>query len=92
MNKQYDIDMTQFYSNDLHNFSFRLVSSGAYIVTYQTDSRGDFWRARIEDMPLIDATKNADVAKVKDIRALYNAVKRHGTHYNCNGEKILHYG
>lgn len=80
--------MARFHSNDLHNFSFRLAGSGAYIVIYRTDFRGDFWEARIEDMVLIDATKNAETAKVEDIRALYHAVKRNGTHYNSNCEII----
>lgn len=62
--------MANFKSNDLHNFSFYVASYGAYIVIYTTDHRGDFWKARIEDMTLIDATKNAEIALVKDIQAL----------------------
>lgn len=80
--------MARFKSDDLHNFSFRFASYGAYLVTYTTDTRGDYWQARIEDMTLIDATKNADVARVKDIQALYNAVKRNGTHYRYDGTRI----
>lgn len=80
--------MAQFISDDLHNFSFRFRASGAYEVTYTTDIRGDFWKARIEDMTLIDATKKANVARVKDIQALYNAVKRNGTHYRYDGTRI----
>lgn len=80
--------MARFHSDDLHGFSFQKVSSGAYMVTYSTPIRGDYWRARIEDMTLIDATKNAEVAKVKDIEALYQAVKRRGSHYNIYGELI----
>lgn len=80
--------MAHFRSDDLHSFSFRFQSYGAYVVTYTTDRRGDYWKARIEDMMLIDATKNADVARVKDIQALYDAVKRNGTHYRYDGTRI----
>lgn len=75
-------------ANDLHNFSFIKVSSGCYKVTYTTDSRGDYWIAYINDMTLIDATKNAEWAKVKDIEILRDAVKRCGKHYNSYGEVI----
>lgn len=80
--------MARFHSDDLHNFSFRFSGYGHYEVTYTTDQRGDFWKATINDMTLIDATKNAEIAKVKDIQALCNAVKRNGTHYRSNGERI----
>lgn len=75
-------------ANDLHNFSFKKVSYGCYKVIYTTDNRGDFWIAFVNDMTLIDATKNADWAKVKDIEHLRNVVKRDGKHYNSCGELI----
>ena len=72
-------------ANDLSNFSFLLVGSGHYRVTYKT-WRGDFWRALITDMTIIDATKNAEWAKVADIKHLRNLCKRTGTHYHANGQ------
>lgn len=75
-------------ANDLSCFSFRLVGAGHYRVTYTTPERGDYWVATITDMPLIDATKNADWAKVSDIEHLRYVVKRRGTHYSSSGKII----
>ena len=72
-------------ANDLSNFSFLLVGSGHYRVTYKT-WRGDFWRAVITDMTIIDATKNAEWAKVADIKHLRYLCKLKGTHYHANGQ------
>lgn len=72
-------------ANDLSNFSFLLVGSGHYRVTYTT-WRGDFWRALITDMTIIDATKNAEWAKVADIKHLRYLCKLKGTHYHANGQ------
>lgn len=73
-------------ANDLSQFSFRPTGSGQYRVVYFTISRGDYWVAYINDMTLIDATKNAEWAKVSDIKALRDAVKRKGIHYDKNGD------
>ena len=72
-------------ANDLSNFSFLFVGSGHYKVTYKTE-RGDFWRALITDMTIIDATKNAEWAKVADIKHLRYLCKLKGTHYHANGQ------
>lgn len=72
-------------ANDLSNFSFTLAGAGHYKVTYKT-GRGDYWRALITDMLSIDRTKNADWAKVEDIKHLRNLCKRTGTHYHANGQ------
>lgn len=74
--------------DDLNCFSFRLVGSGHYKVTYTTPCRGDYWIALITDMTLIDATKNAEYAKGVDIQHLRDAVKRSGAHYSKSGERI----
>lgn len=71
-------------ANDLSQFSFRLVCAGHYRVTYTTE-RGDFYIALVTDMPIIDATKNAEYAKLSDIKHLRNIVKRNGKHYHSNG-------
>jgi hypothetical protein len=73
-------------ANDLSAFSFRFSGYGHYKVCYTT-MRGDYYVNTIDDMTLIDATKNAEWAKVKDIEALRDACKR-GTHYNKAGEII----
>ena len=71
-------------ANDLSKFSFAFVFYGHYKVTYTT-GRGDYWRALINDMMSIDRTKNAEWAKVDDIKHLRNLCKRNGTHYHSNG-------
>ena len=71
-------------ANDLSKFSFAFAVYGHYKVTYTT-GRGDYWRALITDMMSIDRTKNAEWAKVDDIKHLRNLCKRNGTHYHSNG-------
>ena len=75
-------------ANDLHNFGFRKTGSGCYQVTYTTDLRGDYWVATVNDMTLIDATKNAEWARLRDIEWLRHIVITNGTHYNRYGERI----
>lgn len=74
-------------ANDLSGFTFQFAGAGHYKVTYET-RRGDYWTATVTDMPLIDATKNADWAKVADIKALRDTVKRIGSHYSKYGVRI----
>lgn len=74
-------------ANDLSQFTFKLVGYGHYRVTYVT-KRDDYYVAVVTDMPLIDATKNAEYAKLVDIKRLRDLVKRTGTHYRYNGERI----
>ena len=71
-------------ANDLSKFSFAFAGYGHSKVTYTT-GRGDYWRALINDMMSIDRTKNAEWAKVDDIKHLRNLCKRNGTHYHSNG-------
>lgn len=62
----------------LEGFHFYKVSSGAYLVHYQSDydSRvGRHYEARIEDMTIIDATKNAQDVKKCDVDRLRRLVK-----------------
>lgn len=73
--------------NPLEGFTFRLVSSGAYQVTYESDYDcriGRYWTCRIEDMTIIDATKNAESPKRKDVEHLRRMVKRNGPKYLSN--------
>lgn len=78
-------------ANDLSGFEFQFKSSGCYRVTYTTPNRGDYWVALVNDMTIIDATLNAEWAKVADIKHLRYIVKRDGTHYSSNGVKIEKY-
>ena len=78
-------------ANDLSNFTFERKGSGCYRVTYTTPQRGDYWVAHVNDMTIIDATLNAEWAKVADIKHLRYIVKRDGTHYSSNGRKIEKY-
>ena len=69
-------------------FSFRFAGFGQYVVTYTTPTRGDYWRAFITDMSLIDDTKNAEEPTGAALRRLRDAVKLNGTHYRRNGETL----
>lgn len=65
--------------NPLEGFTFRKVLSGAYIVTYESDydrKVGRYWQNRIQDMTVIDATRNADEPKRRDVELLCRIVKR----------------
>lgn len=75
-------------ANDLSCFSFEFTGYGHYRVTYTTPVRGDYWIATITDMPLIDATKNSEWAKLEDIKHLRYTVKLHGSHYSRNGKRL----
>lgn len=71
----------------LSQFTFTREGYGAYRVKYAT-KRGDWWRARIEDMTLVDATKNTDAPTQRALRDLRNAVKWNGTHYSKSGKNL----
>lgn len=72
----------------LVSFDFRFAGYGQYIVTYTTSTRGDYWRARINDMSLIDDMKNAEEPTTAALYRLRDAVKYYGAHYRRNGEPI----
>ena len=74
-------------ANDLSKFTFYFRGYGAYLVTYTTD-RGDYYKAVVTDMPLIDATKNAEHAKIQDIKALHSMIVRFGAHYHKDGTRF----
>lgn len=76
-------------ANDLTGFDFERKGSGCYRVTYTTPNRGDYWVATVNDMTIIDATLNAEWAKKADIQHLRSVVKRLGTHYSSNGERMI---
>lgn len=59
----------------ISDFTFRIVGYGHYRVTYTSPVTGKQWSATTNNMPLIDATKNADDPKVKDLVALKRLCK-----------------
>lgn len=60
----------------LSDFTFTPSGYGAYTVTYTSPATGKTWKTRTTNMPLIDATKNADEKpKQKDLDALKAVVK-----------------
>ena len=67
-------------ANDLSKFTFEFGrwGYGHYLVTYTTN-RGDYYKALVTDMSLIDATKNAEHAKIRILRhcalSLYVSVR-----------------
>ena len=59
----------------LSDFAFVFRGYGHYKVTYTSPKTGKQWTATINDMPLIDATKNADEPKKVNLNKLKNICK-----------------
>lgn len=57
------------------DFTFKFVGYGHYHVIYKSPNTGKTWSKIIDDMPLIDATKNEDFPKRKVLELLKKAVK-----------------
>jgi hypothetical protein len=55
------------------DFRFILSGYGHYVVIY-TDSKGKEYSKTIDNMSLVDATKNADYPKQSDMRELRRQV------------------
>lgn len=72
----------------LSDFSFYFVSWGLYRVIYTSPVTGYVWKALINDMELIDNTKNEECPKRKDLDLLKYYVKRLGYKYNKKGERV----
>lgn len=53
----------------VYDFDFSLAGHGRYSVAYKSESE-EIYTAVVTDMELIDATKNSDSPKVKDLKAL----------------------
>lgn len=62
-------------SIQLSDFKFEFAGYGHYKVTYQSPVTGKTWTRTTSDMPLIDATKNADEPKKKDLTVLKRLCK-----------------
>ena len=59
----------------ISDFSFSLSGYGHYRVTYTSPITGKSWSTVTSNMPLIDATKNADEPKRCDLESLKYLVK-----------------
>ena len=59
----------------LSDFSFIFQGRGHYSVTYTSPTTRKEYKTTTSDMPLIDATKNADTPKLKDLVRLKNICK-----------------
>jgi hypothetical protein len=59
----------------LSDFDFQFTGHGHYKVTYTSPKTGKKWSRTTTDMQLIDATKNSDGPKVKDLKALKSFCK-----------------
>ena len=57
------------------DFTFMPSGYGHYKVTYTSPTTGKQWTKITNDMPLIDATKNADEPKQKDLNELKRLLK-----------------
>lgn len=69
-------------------FAFEKAGYGHYWVVYLSPKRGDYWRALIDDMTLIDDTLNADNATAAAYKRLRRRVQATGAHYNKHGQII----
>lgn len=54
----------------ISDFEFRAVGYGHYRVAYTSPATGKQWSTVINDMTIIDATKNSDNPKRKDLERL----------------------
>lgn len=60
---------------NIYDFKFEFAGYGHYKVTYTSPKTGKKWSATINNMPLIDATKNAEEPKKQDLEYLKKIVK-----------------
>ena len=54
----------------LRDFDFTFAGYGHYKVTYTSPKTGKQWSITTTDMELVDATKNSDEPKRKDLEML----------------------
>jgi hypothetical protein len=54
----------------LSDFRFEFAGYGHYNVTYTSPKTGKEWKVKTSNMPLIDATKNSEAPKRKDLDQL----------------------
>lgn len=61
---------------DITDFRFMPAGYGHYKVTYTSPNTGKMWSITTSNIPLIDATKNAEQPKRKDLEELRRVCKR----------------
>lgn len=54
----------------ISDFTFEFTGHGHYKVTYTSPVTGKKWAIVTNNMPLIDATKNAEIPKQRDLEIL----------------------
>jgi hypothetical protein len=59
---------------EITDFKFTFSGYGHYKVTYTNPKTGKSFSKTISDMHLIDATKNADTPKKRDLKALKDLI------------------
>ena len=59
----------------INNFTFKIGGYGYYWVTYTSPITNKQWSTVTNNMPLIDATKNAENPKIKDLNELKKLCK-----------------
>lgn len=57
------------------DFTFKPAGFGHYYVTYTSPITGKQWSKVTSNMPLIDATKNTEEPKIKDLETLKQTIK-----------------
>lgn len=60
---------------EITDFRFEFAGYGHYKVTYTSPVTGKQWTVTTSNMPLIDATKNADEPKHCDLETLKSVCK-----------------
>lgn len=60
---------------EITDFRFEFAGYGHYKVTYTSPVTGKQWTVTTSNMPLIDATKNADEPKRCDLETLKSVCK-----------------
>jgi hypothetical protein len=61
---------------EITDFTFEFTGYGHYLVTYKLKTTGKKYRATTNNMRLIDATKNCENPKMKDLLELKRICKR----------------
>ena len=59
----------------IHDFNFLQIGYGQWIVYYTSPNTHKIWKAYTTDSILIDATKNTDWPKIKDLNHLKKICK-----------------
>lgn len=65
----------------INDFKFAFLGKGHYLVTYESPKTGKKWSAITSNMPLIDATKNEEEPKRKNLEELRKLCKSKEMNY-----------